>query len=327
MKKSPTKTIFNSQFGLNDAFEPSPKGPNDLGAEVHLERAGNPEIVKAFYLDIRDATDLSSVGGRDVAAKSYDDLGAAGAQNPEVVANPDTKFTGYAVELVVPFGLVDGFVPDHNMGFDLFWRDVDDDLAPQPGFGGSGIFWTDWGQATEVSGLGEDGNLFHAGNWGQLEFVASPSKPGDFNGDGVLDAIDIDDLTTQSASGKHLPSYDLNNDALVDVEDVGHWIRDLYTSWVGDANLDGEFNSSDLVEVLSSGTYETQVDAVWSTGDFNGDGLANSSDLVVALSDGGYEQGVRAAVAAVPEPATVTMALVMVSLVPAFRSLGRRQPS
>jgi hypothetical protein len=67
---------------------------------------------------------------------------------------------GYAVELVVPFGVTEGFTPDHKMGFDLFWRDVDDDLAPQPGFGGAGIFWTDWAQATEVSALGEDGNLF-----------------------------------------------------------------------------------------------------------------------------------------------------------------------
>ncbi len=56
--------------------------------------------------------------------------------------------------------------------------------------------------------------------------------------------------------------------------------------------------------VLSSGTYEADIDAVWTTGDFNGDGRTNSSDLVVALSDGGYELGPVAAVAAVPEPTT-----------------------
>ncbi len=298
----PNEDDFQFTFGLNEAFEPSPKGPDDLGAEVHMERAGDPEIVKALYLDIRDATDLSSVGGRDVAAKSYTDLRVAGAQNPEILADPDTTFTGYAVEFVLPFGLVDGFTPDHLMGFDLFWRDVDDDLDPQPGFGSSGIFWTDWGQATEVSNLGEDGNLFHAGNWGQLEFVASPGLAGDFNADGVLDATDIDDLTAQWPQGNHPPTHDLTNDGLVNEQDVRFWIRDLFESWVGDANLDGEFNSSDLVVVLSAGTYEAQVDASWSTGDFNGDGRANSSDLVAALTDGGYELGPRAAVAAVPEP-------------------------
>ena len=60
--------------------------------------------------------------------------------------------------------------------------------------------------------------------------------------------------------------------------------------------------------MLSSGTYEADVDAVWSTGDFNGDGRTNSSDLVVALSDGGYEVGPRAAIAAaVPEPAAIAL--------------------
>ena len=127
--------------------------------------------------------------------------------------------------------------------------------------------------------------------------------------DGVLDAADIDDLTKQSASSTHPPAYDLNRDALVDGDDVKVWIKDLFTSWMGDANLDGEFNSSDLVTVLSAGTYEADVDAVWSTGDFNGDGRANSSDLVAALADGGYEVGPRAAVAAVPEPTALTMIL------------------
>ncbi len=136
---------------------------------------------------------------------------------------------------------------------------------------------------------------------------ATAALPGDFNGDGVLDAQDIDDLTAQSASQMNDPAYDLNNDNVVDVSDVTIWTKQLFNSWIGDANLDGEFNSGDLVVVLSSGTYEADMDAVWSTGDFNGDGRANSSDLVVALADGGYEQGPRTAVQAVPEPSTVCL--------------------
>ena len=62
--------------------------------------------------------------------------------------------------------------------------------------------------------------------------------------------------------------------------------------------------------VLSSGTYEADVDSVWSSGDFNGDGRTNSGDLVTALADGGYELGPRAAVAAVPEPASFVLALL-----------------
>jgi hypothetical protein len=133
-------------------------------------------------------------------------------------------------------------------------------------------------------------------------------EPGDFNGDGSLDIADLDDLTGQSASGADNPKYDLNNDQSVDAGDINVWVKDLVNSWIGDANLNGEFNSSDLVTVLASGTYETGIPSVWSSGDFNGDGRTNSSDLVSALADGGYEQGPRATgVSAVPEPGSLTL--------------------
>jgi hypothetical protein len=136
---------------------------------------------------------------------------------------------------------------------------------------------------------------------------------GDFNANGVLDAADIDDLTAQSATATHPAAYDLNSDALVDATDIGVWVKDLFNSWIGDANLDGEFNSSDLVGVLASGTYEADVDSVWSTGDFNGDGRTNSGDLVAALADGGYEAGPAAAVAAVPEPGGLLLSVLALS--------------
>jgi hypothetical protein len=118
----------------------------------------------------------------------------------------------------------------------------------------------------------------------------------------VLDASDIDDLTTQSASGTNPAAYDLNDDTLVNDGDVNVWVKDLFNSWIGDANLDGEFTSGDLVQVLASGTYEAEIPSAWTTGDFNGDGRTNSTDLVAALADGGYEAGPRAATASVPEP-------------------------
>jgi MYXO-CTERM domain-containing protein len=133
---------------------------------------------------------------------------------------------------------------------------------------------------------------------------------GDFDSSGALDVPDIDDLTGQVAGGTNPAAYDLNSDALVDSADIGVWVKDLFNSWIGDANLDGEFNSSDLVGVLASGTYEANVASVWSTGDFNGDARTDSSDLVAALADGGYEAGPRASVAAVPEPGTALLALM-----------------
>jgi hypothetical protein len=131
--------------------------------------------------------------------------------------------------------------------------------------------------------------------------------PGDFDGNGVLDSNDVDLLTAEVAGGANTPSFDLNNDNLVDAGDLTVWVHDLRVTYFGDANVDGEFNSADLVQVLASGTYEADVDSVWSTGDFNADRRTDSSDLVAALADGGYEAGPRAAVAAVPEPAALTL--------------------
>jgi hypothetical protein len=136
---------------------------------------------------------------------------------------------------------------------------------------------------------------------------------GDFNGNGVLDAGDVDDLSTQSAGGQNPQRYDLNADQLVNEDDLKVWVKDLYKSWIGDVNLDREFNSSDLVEVLAAGLYEVDAAAVYTQGDFNGDGRANSSDLVAALADGGYEQGPPAA-AAVPEPASSVLACLACAL-------------
>ena len=141
---------------------------------------------------------------------------------------------------------------------------------------------------------------------GKVDFAGTRFVPAGIVGQ--LDMADIDDLTGQSAGGTHPAPYDLNADALVNEDDVKVWIKDLYKSWVGDADLNREFNSSDLVAVLAAGTYETGVASVWSTGDFNGDALTNSADLVAALADGGYEVGLPpAAVAAVPEPVSGTL--------------------
>jgi hypothetical protein len=103
--------------------------------------------------------------------------------------------------------------------------------------------------------------------------------------------------------------FDLNSDGLVDQQDLSVWLTDIGHTWFGDANLDGEFNSVDLVQVLATDEYEDGIltNSGWSTGDWNADGEFTSRDLIDALADGGYEQGPRAATSAVPEPASVTI--------------------
>ena len=163
---------------------------------------------------------------------------------------------------------------------------------------------------------------------GEIEalFAGTNGVPGDFDNNGVLDAADIDSLTTEVRLGNHPSAFDLDGDSLVTESDRVVWVKDLRGTWFGDANLDDEFTSSDLVDILAAGTYEANVEASWTTGDFDGSGRSDSGDLVVALADGGYEMGPRQAVPAVPEPmSAVLMGLGLLSpIVGRARSACRR---
>ncbi|MCA9167894.1 MAG: PEP-CTERM sorting domain-containing protein [Planctomycetales bacterium] len=133
---------------------------------------------------------------------------------------------------------------------------------------------------------------------------------GDFDGDGTLGVSDVDRLMTFFRKG--VSAADVNGDRVVDSRDVAFWIYDLKSTYFGDANLDGEFASSDLILVFESGEYEDRItgNSTWSTGDWNGDGDFTTSDLVVAFQDGGYEQGPREAVSSVPEPSGILSLLI-----------------
>jgi hypothetical protein len=96
--------------------------------------------------------------------------------------------------------------------------------------------------------------------------------------------------------------FDLDGSGKINASDLDMMVEDVFGTWYGDADLDGEFNTGDLVQVLGAGKYERQEYAGWAEGDWNGDGVFGTGDLVMALEDGGYEKGPREDVAAVPEP-------------------------
>jgi hypothetical protein len=174
--------------------------------------------------------------------------------------------------------------------------------------------------------------LVDAGNdwWWALDNIevtadSSGAFPGDFDGDGVLAASDIDALTTAVQDGVTGAQFDVNNDGSVNAADRTFWVQTLKNTYFGDSNLDGEFNSADFVAVFTVGQYEDGVanNSTWSGGDWNGDGEFDSSDFVAAFVAGGYEQGPRAAVASVPEP--TGLGLVVVCSAAAFWSVVRRK--
>ncbi|MEZ6120648.1 MAG: spherulation-specific family 4 protein [Pirellulaceae bacterium] len=125
----------------------------------------------------------------------------------------------------------------------------------------------------------------------------------ELNLDGQASVADIDSLIRAIRSdGPIQRHFDLDHNDQVDVVDLAELVEQRLGSYFGDANLDGEFNSSDFVQVFSAGQYEDAfvLNSNWASGDWNGDGEFDSADFVLAFAHGGYEQGPR--LQAVPEP-------------------------
>jgi hypothetical protein len=161
------------------------------------------------------------------------------------------------------------------------------------------------------AGYLSDVRLFdHALTNAEIAQIVGGSLQGDYNGNGQLDAGDLDLQSEAMASGTNPAAFDLNSDGTVDLNDRIAWVNDLKGTWMGDADLNGEFNSSDFVAVFQAGKFEQNtVAATWSEGDWDGNQRFNSGDFVVAFQQGGYEMGPRpaGAVSAVPEPNSILL--------------------
>lgn len=131
---------------------------------------------------------------------------------------------------------------------------------------------------TEGSGI-----IFHQNT------TSSVIPPGDINRDGDTDLLDIDELCRAIAAAQQNARFDLTGDGQVNVDDHRQLVRDLLKIPYGDANGDGNFNSSDLVQAFAGGGYEIERTSGWREGDWNCDGRFNSSDLVLAMQESNYE--------------------------------------
>ena len=168
--------------------------------------------------------------------------------------------------------------------------------------------------AEHWAGYLSDVRLFdHALTEDEIDDLAAPPSPldGDYNGNGQLDAEDLDLQAVEIAGGQDPPAFDLTGDGLVNEDDRVFWLHDLKGTWVGDADLDGLFDSADFVAVFVEGKYETGETAGWVQGDWNADLVFDSGDFVAAFVDGGYEIGpFPGAVQAVPEPSAIVLSLL-----------------
>jgi hypothetical protein len=136
----------------------------------------------------------------------------------------------------------------------------------------------------------------------QFQAALGANRPGDFDGNDRFDLNDVNPLQRAIYEGTDDAQYDVSGNGVVDEDDLSFWVRDIAFTYVGDADLNGEFNSSDFVLVFQKGEYEDNVaeNSTWDEGDWNADLDFTSSDFVAAFQDGGFEVGPAAV--AVPEP-------------------------
>ena len=121
------------------------------------------------------------------------------------------------------------------------------------------------------------------------------TTPGDFNRDQVRDVEDLDLFCKAFRSQSDAPIFDIDGDGQLTSFDRQQLVREVFGSAYGDANLDGVFNSSDLVLVFQAGEYEDgqPLNSSWATGDWDCDGDFGTSDLVLSFQ-AFQPQGVRA---------------------------------
>jgi hypothetical protein len=248
------------------------------------------------------------------------DMGSVVSLDSMKVWNYNENLPGRDELLLRGVALADILVAGEDLNFSTFASEVEFELAP-------GDDLTEFGQVIDMAGanaryvklslLSNHGGDNDFLGLSEVQFFER-SLNGDFNGDGVLDAQDIDLLSAEVRAGTNGGNFDLNSDGVVTDADRGIWIEDIKKVWRGDADLNGLFNSSDFVQVFQRGQYEDAVagNSGWGEGDWTGDGDFNSSDLVAAFQEGGFEGAPRPAsgVQSVPEPASGTLLLTALLL-------------
>ena len=136
----------------------------------------------------------------------------------------------------------------------------------------------------------------------------------DLDGDDKCGISDIDILTGDLASNR---KQDLNADGVTNLEDRDRWLESAAhvnrldpPYLLGDANLDGSVDASDLNRV---GLHWLSSTSRWSEGDFDGTGIVDSADLNTLARQWQMTIDTPAAELAqpVPEPSRISLALCL----------------
>jgi hypothetical protein len=213
--------------------------------------------------------------------------------NPTVPIDPSLDHTDLAgmtvAEIAESYRYEDGDFSDVSAGgtgFDLDWLDA-------------GV---DWIQYVRITGPTSGGTP----EIDALADVAPVLLPGDVNGDGTVDADDIDALYDVIGSPP-TPLTDFNDDGMVNQSDVRILVEAILGRQFGDANLDGIVDEADLSWVADGWKQPLDDGARWARGDFSGDRTIDEADLAY-LADNWKQPAV---VQALPEPTSLVLMIVM----------------
>lgn len=148
-------------------------------------------------------------------------------------------------------------------------------------------------------------------------------QPGDIDGDGVVDATDIDsllDVIRQPAFASC--HYDLVDDDGLNEADLSA-ILAAAGGLLGDSNLDGAVGFIDFLALSRS---FGKSGTTWSDGDFDGDDQVTFADFLILSQNFGLaiELAEVGSAEPVPEPATQSWVLVLTMLVGLRRLLRQR---
>jgi len=160
------------------------------------------------------------------------------------------------------------------------------------------------GEGGTMGGLGGDYDPPAGPTWRRVALAADQqvggadygyhgsNAPGDMDGDGDVDADDIDLLFADFGdAGRAGPQSDLDGDGDAESSDMDILIHNLVETTVGvgteygDANLDGTVEATDLTRL--AGNFASWG-VGWGGGDFNGSGLVNITDLVILATHYGF---------------------------------------
>lgn len=165
----------------------------------------------------------------------------------------------------------------------------------------------------DVGGAPGDGEMITVGDPTAAALAGTPIYIGDYNYDGVVNAADVDFSARGVNGGIENALLDLTGTGTVEDADLTTLLQsgaigssasnafDGQNTWRGDANLDGQVNSTDALALGSN--WQTGSGMGWATGDFNGDGAVNSTDALALGAN--WQNGVGPGV--VPEPATLSV--------------------